>query len=66
MAFLAYRELAVPTMLNSPDNQTLAVVVYQQWTSNQTYAAALTVVMLLVTVPFVPLAWRLTRGDLLA
>ncbi|MBV9525177.1 MAG: iron ABC transporter permease [Candidatus Dormibacteraeota bacterium] len=61
MAFLAFRELTVTAMLGSPDNQTMSVVVYQQWTSNETYAAALTVIMLAVMIPVIPVLWRLTR-----
>jgi len=66
MAFLAFRELTVTAMLASPDNQTMSVVVYQQWASDETYAAALTVIMLAVILPLIPILWRLSRHQSLA
>jgi iron(III) transport system permease protein len=61
MALLTFRELTLPAMLNSRQNQTLSVLVYQQWVSTQTRAAALTLVMVGVMMPLLPLYWRLTR-----
>lgn len=59
LALLAYRDLTLPTMLQSNDNVTLSVVIYDQYQTGLIGPlTALVVLMLLVLAPLITLYWR--------
>jgi iron(III) transport system permease protein len=58
LALLTMRELTLATMLFSSSNVTLSVVVWSQWSSGQTgAAAAISVLMLTALLPLILLFW---------
>jgi len=63
LALLTVRELTLATVLFSPQNITLSVVVWSLWHAGQlAQAAAVTLLMLLVFLPLAALYWRLSGG----
>jgi iron(III) transport system permease protein len=67
IALMSLRELALPTILFSPSNLTLSVVVWNFWQGGQLgQAAAVSLVMILFFLPITLLYWRIgnRRTDL--
>jgi iron(III) transport system permease protein len=59
LAMLAFRELTLPTMLFSPDNFTLSVVIWSRFSTGFIgQASAITVVTMALLLPLVALYWR--------
>lgn len=62
MALLTYRELTVATVLYSPANMTLPVLVWNYWQNGDTgVASAISLVILIGLTPLVVLYWTLGR-----
>jgi iron(III) transport system permease protein len=62
LALLTVRELTLATMLFSPENITLSVVVWSIWSSgNASQASAVTLVMMALLLPLVVVYWRFGR-----
>jgi iron(III) transport system permease protein len=62
LALLTVRELTLATMLFSPENITLSVVVWSIWSSgNASQASAVTLVMMGLLLPLVLLYWCFGR-----
>ncbi|HLY64664.1 MAG TPA: ABC transporter permease subunit, partial [Chloroflexota bacterium] len=67
LALITYRELTVATVLFTPQNITLPVVVWNVWSSgNFGVAAAISLVLLSCLVPLITLYWTLGRRGGLA
>ena len=63
MALLVYRDLNLPTMLFSRDNQTFSVIIWNLWTRGATdTACAIALIMLVVSLPLVAFFWRFRGG----
>jgi iron(III) transport system permease protein len=69
IALLTLRELTLATILFSPDNITLSVVIWSMWTGGQHGpSAALSLIMILLMLPVMILYWRIGNrvGDSLS
>jgi iron(III) transport system permease protein len=63
IALLAFRELTLPVVLFSRDNVTLSYVIWNEWLSGSPdIAAAISVLMLVLMMPFIFLYWRFRGG----
>ncbi|MBV8084774.1 MAG: ABC transporter permease subunit [Chloroflexi bacterium] len=63
IALLVYRDLSLPTLLFSRDNQTLSFVIWNLWAHGTTdQACAVTVLMLIVSIPLIAVFWRIRGG----
>ena len=59
LALLAYRDLTIPTILQSQDNVTISAVIFDEYTQGLIgQVAALVVLMLVVLIPLIALYWR--------
>jgi len=58
LALLAWRELTVATMLQSPQNRTLAAYIFQLLNVSPGQAAALTLITIILFAPAVAIYWR--------
>lgn len=58
LALLAWRELTVATMLQSPQNRTLAAFIFQLLNVSPGQAAALTLITIILFAPLVAVYWR--------
>ena len=69
IALLTLRELTLATILFSPDNITLSVVIWSLWSSGQHGpSAAMSLIMILLMLPVMILYWRIGHrvGDSLS
>jgi len=60
---LVYRDLTLPVMLFSHDNQTLSVTIWNLWSRGTTdQACAISLMMIVLSIPLIAMFWRI-RGE---
>ncbi|HEX6513388.1 MAG TPA: ABC transporter permease subunit [Chloroflexota bacterium] len=63
IALLVYRDLSLPTLLFSRDDQTMSVVIWNLWSRGITdQASAITMVMVALSIPLIAVFWRARGG----